>query len=171
MGPHSRPACYCCLPFPSLTPLSSGENQWERFVQPPGGSSGSGCHKWWMLVTFSTKAIHLSLWIYRSRKGEFAEKALPFWTQCKGLFKIIDCLSFLFFSFFFFFFCFLGLHPEAYGGSQARGQVGAVAAGLCQSHSSLGSKPRLQPTPQLTAMLNIWLTEQGQGSNLHPHEY
>ena len=39
----------------------------------------------------------------------------------------------------------------AYGGSQARGLIRAVAAGLHQSHSNVGSKPRLQPTPQLTA--------------------
>ena len=31
------------------------------------------------------------------------------------------------------------------------GQIGAVAAGLHQSHSNAGSKPHLQPTPQLTA--------------------
>ena len=41
--------------------------------------------------------------------------------------------------------------PVAYGGSQARGRIGAVATGLCQSHSNAGSEPRLQPTPQLTA--------------------
>ena len=44
--------------------------------------------------------------------------------------------------------------PLACGGSQARGQIGAVAAGLRQSHSNPGSEPqpRLQPTPQLKAM-------------------
>ena len=41
--------------------------------------------------------------------------------------------------------------PAAYGGSQARGRIGAVATGLHQSHSNAGSEPRLQPTPQLTA--------------------
>ena len=41
--------------------------------------------------------------------------------------------------------------PAAYGGSQARGPIGAVATGLRQSHSNSGSEPRLQPTPQLTA--------------------
>ena len=39
----------------------------------------------------------------------------------------------------------------AYGGSQARSQIGAVAAILHHSHSNSGSKLRLQPTPQLTA--------------------
>ena len=38
--------------------------------------------------------------------------------------------------------------PTAYGGSQARGLMGAVATGLHQSHSHAGSEPCLQPTPQ-----------------------
>jgi len=33
--------------------------------------------------------------------------------------------------------------PTAHGGSQVRGLIGAVATGLSQSHSSLGSEPRL----------------------------
>ena len=37
----------------------------------------------------------------------------------------------------------------AYGGSQARGPIRAMVTGLRQSHSNAGSKPRLQPTPQL----------------------
>ena len=41
--------------------------------------------------------------------------------------------------------------PTAYGDSQARSLIGAVATGLRQSHSNEGSKPRLRPTPQLTA--------------------
>ena len=36
-------------------------------------------------------------------------------------------------------------------GSQARGPIRAVAASLHQSHSNMGSKPHLQPTPQLMA--------------------
>ena len=42
--------------------------------------------------------------------------------------------------------------PVAYGGSQARGLIGAVAAGLCHSHSNVGSEQCLRPTPQLMAM-------------------
>ena len=41
--------------------------------------------------------------------------------------------------------------PAAYRGFQAKGQVRAIAAGLHHSHSNSGSKPRLRPTPQLTA--------------------
>ena len=40
----------------------------------------------------------------------------------------------------------------AHGGSQARGLIGAVAAGLRQSHSNAESELCLQPTPQVTAM-------------------
>ena len=55
-----------------------------------------------------------------------------------------------------FFACFLsfGATPTVYGSSQARGPIRAAAAGLYQSHSNLGSKPPLWPTPQLTAMLD-----------------
>ena len=51
-------------------------------------------------------------------------------------------------------FCFFAISwaaPVAYGVSQARGRIGAVAASLHQSHSNSGSEPRLQPTPQLSA--------------------
>ena len=41
--------------------------------------------------------------------------------------------------------------PMAYGSSQSRGLIRAVAAGLCQSHHNAGSEPCLQPTAQLTA--------------------
>ena len=41
--------------------------------------------------------------------------------------------------------------PVAYGGSQARGRIRAVATALHQSHSNWRSKPWLQPTPQLMA--------------------
>ena len=40
----------------------------------------------------------------------------------------------------------------AYGSSQARGRMGAVAAGLLHSDSNTRFEPCLQPTPQLTAM-------------------
>jgi len=69
--------------------------------------------------------------------------------------------SFFFFLSFVFFFVvvvvFVAISwaaPAAYGGSQARGPIRAVATGLRQSHSNAGSEPRLQPTPQLTATLD-----------------
>ena len=39
-------------------------------------------------------------------------------------------------NFFFFFFCLFRAIPTAYGGSQARGQIGATAESLCCSHSN-----------------------------------
>ena len=56
------------------------------------------------------------------------------------------------FYFFFYFCCLLSFFraiPAAYGVSQASGLIGAVAAGLRQSHSTMGSEPRLWPTPLL----------------------
>ena len=48
-----------------------------------------------------------------------------------------------FFVCIFFLVPFLGPLPAAYGGSQARGRIGAVATNLRQSHSIVGSEPRL----------------------------
>ena len=42
----------------------------------------------------------------------------------------------------------------AYGNSQARGHIGAAAAGLHHSHSNGGSEPHLQPMLQHAAMLD-----------------
>ena len=53
-----------------------------------------------------------------------------------------------------FFFCLFRVAPMAYGGSQARHQIGAVATGPHHSQSNARSKPHLQPTPQLTATLD-----------------
>ena len=40
--------------------------------------------------------------------------------------------------------------PAAYGGSEAGGLIGVVAADLRHSHSNSGSEPCLRPSPQLT---------------------
>ena len=50
------------------------------------------------------------------------------------------------FFFFFFFFPFFRATPTAYGSSQARGQLGATAAGLHHSHSNTGSELHLRLT-------------------------
>ena len=54
--------------------------------------------------------------------------------------------------FFLFLFAFSRAAPAAYGGSQSRGLIGAVATGLRQSHSNEGSESRVRPTPHLMAM-------------------
>ena len=68
----------------------------------------------------------------------------------------LRCCQFnhLFFFLSIFFFCLFRAAPIVYGDSQARGHIGAVAAGLHHRRSNARSKPGLQPTPQLTAMPN-----------------
>ena len=65
------------------------------------------------------------------------------------------------FIYLFIFWVFFRAAPVAYGGSQARGWIGAVAASLlCHSHSNPGSEPRLQPTLKAhgnTGSLTHWL--------------
>ena len=59
------------------------------------------------------------------------------------------------FTYLFIYFCLFAFSraaPSTYGGSQARGLIGAVAARLHQSHSNTRSELRLQPTAQLMAM-------------------
>ena len=53
-----------------------------------------------------------------------------------------------------FLFLFSRAAPVASGGSQARGLIRVIAAGLHHSHSNNRSKPHLQPTPWLMAMLD-----------------
>ena len=60
---------------------------------------------------------------------------------------IWSVLSFYFFIFYFIF-CLFRAASTAHRDSQARGQM---RAGLCHSHSRLGSEPSLRPTSQLTA--------------------
>ena len=64
-------------------------------------------------------------------------------------------------------FVFLGPHPWHTWGSQARGQIGAVAASLHHNHSKAGSKPCLWPTaqPQQCQILNP-LTEAGDQTHI-----
>ena len=82
------------------------------------------------------------------------------------------CKPVFFFFFFFFFLVFLLFFwtaSAAYGGSQARGLIGAVAASLHHSHSNARFKPHLQPTPELVATPDPQTTERSQGSNPKPH--
>ena len=70
------------------------------------------------------------------------------------LYESDSSLTDFFFFFFFWSFAISWAAPAAYGGSQATGPIGAVAAGLHQSHSNMEPELRLQPTLQLTAMLD-----------------
>ena len=69
-------------------------------------------------------------------------------------FNLFDCLpnEFLFLFYLFIYFCLFRAVLLAYGGSQARGPIGAVGAGLLDSHSNARFEPCLQPTSQLAEM-------------------
>ena len=68
----------------------------------------------------------------------------------KSPFRIKDELYYIQFCFVFCLLLFMAA-STAHGGSQARGRIGAIAAGLPHSHSNAGSELHLQPTPQLMA--------------------
>ena len=97
---------------------------------------------------FSTMLLYRTLLINASSLSHLFRDVS--WKELKSL------IAYLFLSFFFFFclFAFSRAAPAAYGGSQARGVIRAVATGLHQSHSNMGSEPRLWSTPQLMAMLD-----------------
>ena len=57
--------------------------------------------------------------------------------------KYTNVFIYLFYLFFVLFFALSRAAPAAYGGSQAMGRIGAVAAGLRQSHSDMGFEPCL----------------------------
>ena len=67
--------------------------------------------------------------------------------------KIKYLFRYLFFCFClsFFFLCLFRAAPAAYGGSQAKGPIRAVANGLHHSHSHARSELHLQTTAQLMA--------------------
>ena len=71
------------------------------------------------------------------------------------MFGIRNCRDQSMDSFFFVFLPFSRAAPAAYGGSQARGQIGAIATSLRHSHSNARSEPGLGPIPQLMIMLEL----------------
>ena len=148
---------------------SAGEFYWEQLW-----CSGTSVMRWMNRESFEARAssgyaercicpslmgpnlYHNVLWLI-ALSPHFGSEVSGIDFKCFNLYNRMLSLkhSFLFFSFFFFFFCLFAISwdsPVAYGGSQARGLIRAVAASLHQSHSSTESEQSLQPTPQLMAM-------------------
>ena len=71
--------------------------------------------------------------------------------KMENLKRVSFFVSFFLLLFFFFFFFLFKAKPMVYGGSQARGRIGAAAAGLHHSHSNIRAELCLRPTPQLMA--------------------
>ena len=82
------------------------------------------------------------------------KKQLPLGARYQSVFGILHLTTYFdvctFLSFFLFLFRFRAA-AAAYGGSQARGLIGATAACLNHAHSNSESERILQPIPQLTA--------------------
>ena len=89
-------------------------------------------------------------YIFSSRFNEY------FWVICTHMLDIY-LLSF-----------FRATHAAS-GSSQARGQIGVIAARLHHSHRNTGSEPCLRSTPQLLAMPDPYPTDHRQGLKPHPH--
>ena len=73
----------------------------------------------------------------------FSNKSLETWETQKYLNVIVILFLFIYFVFL----SFSRAALVAYGGSQARGLIGATAASLHQSHSNARSEPHLRTTP------------------------
>ena len=97
---------------------------------------------------------HVTLTIALSKEGRDCHACLlVFWTLGDRVSKNKSALTLYLVSivFFFFFGVFFRAAPTAYGGSQARGPIGAMAAGLHHSHSNARSlahwaKPGVEPS-------------------------
>ena len=115
------------------------------------------------LHIFYWKAFHLNSFLWSL--GVVLTSSPTYHSNCSpphpqlgrlGHSPLVTLLALLFiYLFIFVFLPFSWAAPLASGGSQARGQIGAVASGLRQSRSNAGSEP--------------WPTERGQGSNPQPH--
>ena len=102
-------------------------------------------HKIGMIIVHIAKAAALG-----GNQGDRFVKGLA-WSLVNSKYLLAMVFFVCLFCFVFGLFAFSRAAPTAYGGSQARDRIGAVAAGLCQSHSNTRSEPYLRPAPQLRA--------------------
>ena len=100
------------------------------------------------LLLFSLSIVlsfFLCIPIYHNFSVSLVPCKITIWELIGFLWPIIIIL----FVYLFIYLCLFAISwaaPVAYGGSQARGRIRAVAAGLRLSHSNTGSEPRLRPT-------------------------
>ena len=84
----------------------------------------------------------IALWISSLMLSSHCFKLSPLWAYSWALVFLFCFVLFLLFR----------AIPAVYGSSLSKGRIRATAAGLCHSHSNVGSVHCLWPTPQLTAM-------------------
>ena len=117
--------------------------------------------KFSIVITDSFMALQKITFIFRKTGNaqQFPHLSIIFpnsflWRQGCGFLKFsrLICALFIYLLLF-------RATPAAYGSSQARGLIGATAAGLHHNHSNMRSEPRLRSTSQLMAMLDPRPTE------------
>ena len=102
---------------------------------------------WWWVQQSTDSKTEKEIWSHISVRFNFLVSSLSIVTIFKhrantGFFVcLFVCL-------------FWHIRARAYGSSQARGWIGAVATGLHHSHSNAESESCLWPTPQLNATLD-----------------
>ena len=122
-------------------------------------------HADWFYIPLVTKILKLSILPHKSNTVQVCLLSqaprnyfrAPFFSQNSYTHSYphsyLIILPLLYFIYLFIFvFCLFRAAPEVCGSSHARGQITAIAAGLCHSYSNEGSKPCLPPTPQLKVM-------------------
>ena len=110
------------------------------------------------LVGRGRKTVCRLKFIQKLGHGDFSWELKPTWSRGResrierqpttfttSFFKKINFIL----LFIWLLFCLFRATPMAYGASQARDLIGAVAAGPCHSHSNIRSELLLLPTPQL----------------------
>ena len=148
MLPPPSPSDSCCplpAPGPSITlcfPAGEPGLKWAHSQAPPIRAFPSLGHNNWFWHRHMTQ-----LQPVRVGSGYFAGMRIQPGLKPTLIFQLHKPISACTLPIIFYFFA-----PMAYGGSQARGRIRAVAASLCHSHSSAGSELCLQPTPQVMAM-------------------
>ena len=141
--------------------------EWLYHFAIPSARKGSSCHFTTSLVFGGGSVPALVTVIGMTGYLTVASFAFPWWCMDGASFHTIIYHLYIFsaigvcssllpifpsgrsFSFFFF-----RVTPAAYGGFQAKGQIGTVATGLHHSQSNTGSEPHLRSTPQLMETLD-----------------
>ena len=142
-GGKSRQVCFFLLQLPGVSPV--------MLLVLTHLSWGLLClYRVWSF-SFSEPKRHVltwrEIWICGSQSHRLRRNwaLAPNSSRTSGLWSHV----FLFLPF-----CLLRAAPMAYGRSQARGRIGAAAAGLLHSHSHARSKPRLGLNAAATATLD-----------------
>ena len=156
-----RDFCTCSLPWSyrsKLIGLCVGSDQVFSLalapihvLHPTWGHVGQLLLSLYLLSDYKTRDWHVMRYYFPDFLSKSILIAIKTLLSALTYFRVPHCFgdqAFLQCAFFLFSFLFRAV-TEAYVSSQAKGQIGAAATGLCHSHT--GSEECLQSTPQLMA--------------------